>query len=96
MAYREAKCESGRKRRKFDHTEIRDGKDGGHVVEHHFDNSGNPGSYKRPDSYPFSTGPEMIKHVMDAHGVKEAEMAAHLNGDNEEEPGGGEDEDGED
>ncbi len=88
MSYREAKCESGRKRKKLDHTEIRNSENGGHTVEHHFDNSLDFKNFKRPITYSFSSGPEMIKHVMDAHGVKEAEMAAHLHGDNEAEPGG--------
>lgn len=92
MAYREAKSESGRKKRKLDHTEIRNSENGGHTVEHHYDNSLDLRSFKKPVTYSFSSGPEMIKHVMDAHGVKEAEMAAHLNGDNEAEPGGGDEE----
>lgn len=83
MAYREAKCEAGRRKRKLDHTEIRNSQNGGHTVEHHYDNSLDYKSFKKPVTYSFSSGPEMIKHVMDAHGVKEAAMLTHLNGDNE-------------
>jgi hypothetical protein len=85
MTYKEAKCDSGRRKKKLDHTEIRNSENGGHTVEHHYDNSLDYKSFKRPATYSFSTGPEMIKHVMDAHGVKAAAMIDHLNGDNEEE-----------
>ncbi|HLJ26572.1 MAG TPA: hypothetical protein VKY85_07665 [Candidatus Angelobacter sp.] len=93
MAYKEAKAErggGGSRKKKLDHTEIRNSENGGHTVEHHFDNSLDYKSFRRPVTYSFSNGPEMVKHVMDAHGVKEAEMVAHLKGDNEAEPGGGE------
>lgn len=86
MAYKEAKSESGHKKRKLDHTEIRNSENGGHTVEHHYDNSLDYRSFKRPVTYSFSTGPEMIQHVMDAHGVKEAAMLAHLRDGDEAEP----------
>lgn len=37
---------------------------GGHIVEHHFDNSG-PGAYKEPESHTFgkSEGKKMLAHV---------------------------------
>lgn len=83
MSYKEAKSPSSHKRRKLDHTEVRNSENGGHTVEHHYDNSLDYKSFKKPVTYSFSTGPEMIKHVMDAHGVKAAEMAAHLRADHE-------------
>jgi hypothetical protein len=91
MSYCEAKSSAARHKKKLDHTEIRDGAHGGHVVEHHFDNTGDFKHYRRPEAYPFSSGPEMVKHIMDTHGVKDEDMIAHLHGDNEPEPGGGED-----
>jgi hypothetical protein len=96
MAYREAKSSGRREKRKLDHIEVRKTENGGHTVEHHFDNCANMGGYKRPATYSFSSGPEMVKHVMDTHGVSDDDMIAHLHGDNEPEPGGGDGEAGED
>jgi hypothetical protein len=88
MTYREAKSSGRRGKRKLDHTEIRNSENSGHTVEHHFDNSGDLRSFRRPVTYSFSSGPEMVKHIMDTHGVPENDVIAHLHGDNEPEPGG--------
>ena len=78
-------------KKKFESMSIRNASNGGHIVEHRFE-SGN-GVYHEPELHVFAAGPEMVKHVMDMHGVKEAEMIAHLKGDNKEEPGGESEED---
>jgi hypothetical protein len=90
MAYREAKSSGRKRKRKLEHTEVRNSENGGHTVEHHFDNSGDFSSFQKPVTYSFSSGPEMVKHIMDTHGVPDNDMIAHLHGDNEAEPGGGE------
>lgn len=88
--YAEASTPKGSSAKKLDRLEVKPAKNGGHVVEHHFDNSGSGVFYHRPDVHAFGSGPEVIHHLMDHLGVKKNEMIAHFKGktDENEEKGG--------
>lgn len=73
-------------RKSLHHIEIKNAKNGGHVVSHHYESDGM--AYHKPDEYAFGSGPETVHHLMDHLGVKENEMIAHLKGGDEEEPVG--------
>lgn len=55
---------------------------GGHIVEHRFDNSGG-GPYKDAEQHVFSTGKEMLAHVAKHMGVSMGKSASE--GENESE-----------
>jgi hypothetical protein len=86
----------GRESRKmeYDHTKIIPADNGGHSVEHYeraAPSAKDMGGYRpveQTGNAVFSSGPEMIAHIMDTHGVKPAEMAEHFKGSNEAKPGG--------
>lgn len=85
QAYREAKG-SKHKAPKTSHHEVKQASNNGFTVDKHYSNEGM--EYKRPETSVFSSGPEMIKHLMDEHKITAKAMIAHLHGDNEEKPGG--------
>lgn len=48
---------------------VRKGANGGHIVRHEYDNSGD-GPYKPSEEYPFEDGKAMLAHVAKHMGVK--------------------------
>lgn len=80
--YREAKSSAGRTANKIDHLEVKPAENGGHVVTHHYENTGM--EYRKPDVHAFGAGPETIHHLMDHLGVKENELIDHLHGESDE------------
>jgi len=73
--------------KKLDRITIKPAKNGGHSVEHHYQQNG-MGAYHEPDVYAFGSGPETIAHLNDHLGVKENKKVGKLKGDNEAKPGG--------
>lgn len=57
---------------------------GGHIVEHRFDNGG-PGPYKEPEQHVFSNGKEMVAHVAKHMGVSASKTAEASEGADESE-----------
>lgn len=76
------------------HLEIHPSTNDGYTVKHMMEREpqgdfGYKPSPEEGDSAVFQDGPHMIEHVMDHHGIGNAEMIAHLEGKEKEEPGGG-------
>lgn len=77
----------------YHHMEIHEADNGGYRVQHMMQReSAEPGGWTpSPHEGPehvFSSGTEMIGHVMDQHKISPKEMMAYLKGDNKAEPGG--------
>lgn len=66
--------------KKLDHIRISKGKNGGHVVEHHYASNGP--SYNEPEKYAFGDddGDEMMDHVRQHMGVAGAKSKKSISG----------------
>lgn len=76
---REAKSAQGTAKKKLDHIRIRPAKNGGHMVEHHYQNQG-MGPYHEPDVYAFGDGPEVVAHLNDHLGISENKKVSKMKG----------------
>lgn len=88
-----ARAKERKTKEHYHHMEIHEAANGGYRVQHMMQREPEmPGGYQpsphEGDEHVFSTGTEMIGHVMDQHKIKPAEMIAYLKGDNKETPGG--------
>lgn len=79
--YNEARTSDKKAKKKLRSMNIEAADNGGYTVRHDFEQ--NAGSYVEPETHVFSSGPEMVGHVMKMHNVK----AADLKGEKAE-PGG--------
>lgn len=76
---REAKGAQGTAKKKLDHIRVRKAKNGGHMVEHHYQNQG-MGPYQEPDVYAFGEGPEVVAHLNKHLGISENRAASKMKG----------------
>jgi hypothetical protein len=69
----------GTPKKKLDHIRVRQAKNGGHMVEHHYNNSG-MGPYQEPDVYAFGEGPEVVAHLNKHLGISENKQVSKMKG----------------
>jgi hypothetical protein len=82
---RSARGESHAPAKSLHHIEVAQGAEGGHIVTHHFVNSG-PGPYHDPEPHPFGPeqGGEAMSHIADTMGMKPSEHEGEEEGQEEE------------